>query len=89
MAELEPMSKYSVISTIGSREQPRSSRTHEHQQVLWQISQGATDLSEEQKSHLFQLLSQYVDVFAINGKDLGRITVIHHTIKTGTATPIR
>ena len=83
------MSKCSVISTIGSREQPRSSLTHEHQQVLWQISQGATDLSEEQKSHLFQLLSQYVDVFTINGKDLGRTTVIRHTIKTGTATPIR
>ena len=48
-----------------------------------------TDLSPEEQARVHQLLEKYADVFAYTPDQLGRCTVVKHTIDTGQHPPIR
>ena len=47
------------------------------------------DIATTQKEQFLALLSHYADIIAANPDDLGRTTVMQHSIDTGNATPIR
>ena len=52
------------------------------------VEECASNLAVDQKEQLFQLLLEYADIFADEG-ELGRTDRITHSIKTGSAPPIR
>jgi transposase InsO family protein len=47
------------------------------------------DVSESEKSQLKNILETFSDVFSVDAFDLGRSSVVTHTIDTGTAPPVR
>ncbi|KAJ8032186.1 hypothetical protein HOLleu_25640 [Holothuria leucospilota] len=53
------------------------------------IESCARRLDEHQQKQLRELLTEYADVFSRSPDDLGRTTVVHHTIDTGTTKPIK
>lgn len=48
-----------------------------------------TDLSQEEQVCMHQLLEKYLGVFAYTPDQLGRCTVVKHTIDTGQHPPVR
>ena len=51
--------------------------------------QSCHDLSEEEREELLTLLLMYEDILADKDEDLGRTAVVHHSIITGDAPPIK
>ena len=53
------------------------------------VEQSDVNLSDSQQQQLYTLLLRYSDIFATKDSNLGRATMLQHTIKTGDSPPIR
>jgi transposase InsO family protein len=54
---------------------------------LWQRS--GEHLAEDQKTQVWELLFEFQDVFSLESGDLGRTSMVKHSIDTGSACPIK
>ena len=57
--------------------------------ALWEMAQKADSLSDSEKQTLYETLMSYEDVFAADSSDLGRTGLVHHSVNTGPAAPVR
>ena len=53
------------------------------------VEQSDVNLSDSQQQQLYTLLLGYSDIFATEDSNLGRATMLQHTIQTGDNPPIR
>eukprot|EP00731_Ephydatia_muelleri_P005611 Em0002g1787a len=76
---------------IGALSSPAENRTCpiDKANVLHQLAQSPTSISDEQRGRLFALLQQYADVFACPGQKLGQTSKVQHAIHTSSSLPIR
>ena len=57
--------------------------------LLEQLNIQVEHLTAEQKPQLTKLITEYMDVFALNSQELGRTSLVKHVINTGDHPPIR
>ena len=62
--------------------------THQNT-ALRQMEQGIQGLTETKKSKLHHLLEEYAYMISASEEDMGRTSVVRHTINTGNADPVR
>ena len=76
---------------IGALSSPAENRTclTDKANILHQLAQSPTSISDEQRGRLFALLQQYADVFACPGQKLGQTSKVQHAIHTSSSLPIR
>ncbi|KAL5509623.1 hypothetical protein EMCRGX_G005023 [Ephydatia muelleri] len=76
---------------IGALSSPAENRTCpiDKANVLHQLAQSPTSISDEQRGRLFALLQQYADVLACPGQKLGQTSKVQHAIHTSSSLPIR
>ena len=88
--QLDNISINAVDVQCGNNDDPPLTVCPHTQQVLWDmVEQSDVNLSESQKQQLYSLLLGYSDVFAANNSNLGRASLLQHTIHTGDSPPIR
>ena len=62
--------------------------TH-HNIALRQMEQGVQGLTETEESKLHHLLEEYTDIISASEEDMGKTSVVRHTINTVNADPVR
>jgi len=63
---------------------------HPHQSVTQDLIHGLPDdLTDHQRSQVIDLLENYDSIFSRGPYDMGRTTLVEHTIDTGNQRPIR
>ena len=88
--QLDSISINGVDVQCGSNDDPPLNVCPHTQQVLWDmVEQSDVNLSESQQQQLYSLLLGYSGVFATNNSNLGRASLLQHTIHTGDSLPIR
>ena len=72
---------------IGALSSPAENRTclTDKANILHQLAQSPTSISDEQRGRLFALLQQYADVFACPGQKLGQTSKVQHAIHTSSS----
>ena len=83
----ESPGKTARISQISANQDVNIKRWAEPLQELYNRS--CTELNDEQKLSLRQLLDKYKNTFSASPMDLGRTDVLEHSIPTGNARPIK
>ena len=53
------------------------------------LNRGSEYLSSSQKSQVWDLLLEFKDVFSLNSSDIGRTSLVQHSIDTGQDRPIK
>ena len=94
VAQLNQLDNNSVVITVKAQsnnvEEPPPTVSSHTEQVLWDmIKQSDVNLSGSQQQQLYTLLLGYSDIFATKDSNLGRATMLQHTIQTGDSPPIR
>ena len=80
ISTIEPVSLFDASTTV-------SSTLTSNVNINFDLSN--SNLSETEKEKLMQLLSQYSELFATNSNDLGRTSLISHSITVDNPVPIR
>ena len=94
VAQLNQLDNNSVVGSVNVQSDsfddlPHTISSHT-EQVLWEmVEQSDVNLSDSQQQQLYTLLLGYSDVFATKDSNLGRATMLQHTIQTGDNSPIR
>ena len=57
--------------------------------LLEQLNIQVEHLSAEQTAQLTKLITEYMDVLALNSKELGRTSLVKHVFNTGNHPPVR
>ena len=76
------------VNTVTSSE-PVSITEEQHAMLNKSVDESGAELSAGEKEIFYHFLISYADVLATSTADLGRTTVLRHTINTGDAAPIR
>ncbi len=77
------------ISVITTPEEQQSSQTSADSQHTVPLDFTGSTLTEEQKTQLRSLVSEYQDIFALSSDELGRTGLVRHRIETGDSPPIK
>ena len=75
---------------VGSQEGEQSVISEDKAKLLWKIVEDcAADLSDGEKYISYHLLMLYRDVLAESNEQLGRTSLVKHSIDTGDSHPVR
>ena len=94
VAQLNQLDNNSVVNTVKAQsnnvDNPPPTVSSHTDQVLWDmVEQSDVNLSDsQQQQQLYTLLLGYSDIFATKDSNLGRATMLQHTIQTGNSPPI-
>ena len=81
--EWEELVPKAVVPTVASLQCDREAN------LLEQLNIQVEHLTAEQKPQLTKLITEYMDVFALNSQELGRTSLVKHVINTGDHPPVR
>ena len=97
VTQLNQLDNNSVANTVKAQsnnvDDPLPTVSSHTEQVLWDMVERSdvnlSDSQQQQQQQLYTLLLRYSDIFATKDSNLGRATMLQHTIQTGDSPPIR
>ena len=93
VAKASPVESMMVapVGEVPSRWSPTVPQVSSQKNIMLQkmVERSTSDLTADEKEELYRLLLEYADVFAESSVELGRTSLIKHSIDTGNEHPIR
>ncbi|KAL5471615.1 hypothetical protein EMCRGX_G029750 [Ephydatia muelleri] len=86
---LKPLQDVCSIELIDEKGQKNSQRRQALEDAIDQLVSAAKNISDSDKRKLRDLLSQFGDVISTGDRDLGKTSMVFHTIDTGDSVPVR
>eukprot|EP00731_Ephydatia_muelleri_P013915 Em0007g1225a len=86
---LKPLQDVCGIELIDEKGQKNSQRRQALEDAIDQLVSAAKNISDSDKRKLRDLLSQFGDVISTGDRDLGKTSMVFHTIDTGDSVPVR
>ena len=86
---LKPLQDVCSIELIDEKGQKNSQRRRALEDAIDQLVSAAKNISDSDKRKLRDLLSQFGDVISTGDRDLGKTSMVFHTIDTGDSVPVR
>ena len=86
---LKPLQDVCSIELIDEKGQKNSQRRQALEDAIDQLVSAAKNISDSDKRKLRDLLSQFGDVISTGDRDLGKTSMVFHTIDTGDLVPVR
>ncbi len=86
---VKPLAQSTTNKTNGTTTPDEPSQSGKLQRVLADLKIAALPIPDELRKRLIQVVPKNLDAFAASPTDLGRTSVVIHTIKTREALPFR
>eukprot|EP00731_Ephydatia_muelleri_P003687 Em0001g3687a len=86
---LKPLQDVCGIELIDEKGQKNSQRRQALEDAIDQLVSAAKNISDSDKRKLRDLLSHFGDVISTGDRDLGKTSMVFHTIDTGNSVPVR